>query len=79
MFFIVGLRMRHSTVDRGTFGCPNERGDRPYDRVRARRWFTVFFLPLIPLGRGGEWVRCRSCGATYGPDVLARRAARQHD
>lgn len=73
MFFIVGLRMRHSTVDTGTFRCPNERGDRPYSRIRARRWFTVFFIPLIPLGQRGEWVRCRSCGATYETDVLARR------
>jgi hypothetical protein len=77
MFFIVGLRMRHSTVDTGIFGCPNEHGDRSYQHVRARRWFTVFFIPLIPLGKRNEWVRCRSCGATYSPDVLTRRASQR--
>jgi hypothetical protein len=75
MFFIVGLRLRHSTAGTGTFRCPNERGDRSYERVRARRWFTLFFIPLIPLGTRREWVRCRGCGAAYGPDVLAHRAA----
>lgn len=76
MFFLVGLKTRHSTVDTGRFHCPNEDATRPYRHARARRWFTVFFLPIIPLGRQGEWVRCQGCGATYGVDVLARHPAR---
>ena len=76
MFFILGLRSRTSTVDRGQFRCPNEGADRPYRHERARRWFTVFFLPLVPLGSQGERVQCQSCGATFGPDVLARHPAR---
>lgn len=76
MFFILGLRTRTSTVDDGIFRCPNEGGDREYRHRRARRWFTVFFVPLIPLGTKGEWVRCTSCGARYGTDVVRRHPAR---
>ena len=72
MLFILGLKTRRKTVESGQFRCPNEGGRRRYRHLRARRWFTLFFLPIIPLGKQGEWVQCRSCGATYGPDVLRR-------
>ena len=75
MFFIVGLKSRTSTVDTGMFRCPNEGGDRPYRHLRARRWITVFFLPLVPLGTQGERVVCGSCGTSYAPTVLDRHPA----
>lgn len=75
MFFIVGLKSRTKTVETGRFRCPNEGADRAYRHLRARRWFTLFFIPLIPLGTQGEWVRCDSCGAQYGPDVIRRHPA----
>jgi hypothetical protein len=31
----------------------------------------VFFIPIIPLGPAGEYVRCAQCGTRYGADVLA--------
>ena len=77
MFFILGLKTRLSTIDTGMFRCPNEGGDRAYRHVRARRWFTLFFLPVIPLGTQGEWVRCQGCGTQYGPDVVDRYRAGQ--
>ncbi|HEX6254315.1 MAG TPA: hypothetical protein VFZ70_00755 [Euzebyales bacterium] len=75
MFFILGIRSRTTTVARGRFRCPNESTERRFDHLRARRWFTVFFLPVIPLGTHGEWVRCSGCGARYGPDVVVRHRA----
>lgn len=76
MFFIIGTRSREKTLEAGRFHCPNEGADRAFLHQQARRWFTVFFVPLIPLGKQAEWVRCQSCGATYGPDVLARHPSR---
>ena len=74
MFILFGMRSRTTSVDSGRFHCPNEGGDRPYVRLSARRWFTLFFLPVIPLGRGDEWVRCQSCGAEYDVDALSHSA-----
>lgn len=71
MFVLFGLTSRRKTVESGQFHCPNEGASRPFRHEQARRWFTLFFIPLIPLGTQGEWVSCRSCGATYPPDVLA--------
>lgn len=75
MFVIVGLRNRTRTVDRGRFRCPNEGGDRTYHHERSRRWFTLFLLPLIPLGSAAEWVHCDGCGVRYGTDVVRRHPA----
>jgi hypothetical protein len=75
MFFIAGLTTRTKTVDGGEFFCPNEQGTRRYRLLQLRRWFTLFFIPLIPLGQQGEWVECDGCGTTYDPGVVAQRPA----
>lgn len=75
MFFIAGLTSRVKTVDAGEFFCPNEQGNRHYQHLEQRRWFTLFFIPLIPLGGRGAWVRCDGCGATYDPSVLQQHPA----
>lgn len=75
MFFILGITSRTSTVGTGLFRCPSEGADRRYHHERARRWFTLFFIPLIPLGSQSEWVRCDGCGARYGSDALTRHPA----
>jgi hypothetical protein len=76
MFLLFGLTTRHKTVDQGEFDCPNEGVARLYYHESSRRWFTLFFIPVVPLGRGEEWVRCSGCGATYGPEVLRHRSRR---
>lgn len=76
MLFVFGFKIRRATVEEGTFHCPTEGADRRYERIRARRWFALFFIPVIPLDRQGEHVRCRSCGTAYPPDVTRRHPAR---
>lgn len=62
--FYIGL------IGSGQFHCPNCGGDREYKHKRARRFFTLFFLPVIPLGTVGEAVRCQSCRKRFDPAVL---------
>lgn len=73
---IFGFRTRFRTVDSGVFRCPNEAVDRHYEYKQARRWFTLFFIPVIPLKQQGEWVQCQGCGTQYHSDVLQRHASR---
>lgn len=71
MFFIVwGFRARYRTLSMGTFYCPHEGGDRSYHHQEARKWFTFFWIPIIPLSVLGEFVECASCGRTYDEVVL---------
>jgi hypothetical protein len=68
---IFGLRVVLFTVGTGTFHCPSEGGDRAYKRRQGRRFFTLFFIPVIPLGKvGGEFVECSTCRTRYTLAVL---------
>lgn len=70
MLVIFGWRSRAHTIGSGQFFCPREGGDRRYEHKEARRWFTLFFIPLIPLNRLGDYVECTSCNSTYYTAVL---------
>lgn len=71
MFLVIwGFRVRSTTIDTGTFFCPTCGGDRSYAHKRARRWFTFFWIPLIPLKQLGELVECGQCHSTFNMKVL---------
>jgi hypothetical protein len=71
MLIIFGLRVFYRTIAQGTFHCRRCGGDRPYRRRAGRRWFTLFFLPVIPLSPVGEHVQCATCRTRYVTDVLS--------
>ncbi len=71
MFLIFGLRVYYRAIGQGTFHCQRCGGDRPYRLRAGRRWFHIFFIPLIPLGHVGEHVQCEHCRAGYRPEVLS--------
>jgi len=77
VLLIFGLSVFFRTVGEGTFHCPRDGGDRPYRLRSGRRWFTLFFIPVIPLTRVGEVVECRSCKTRYTTDVLNAPTARE--
>ena len=70
MLLIFGLSVFFRTVGEGMFHCQNCGGDRGYRRRTGRRWFTLFFLPVIPLDRIGEVVDCRTCRTRYRTSAL---------
>lgn len=73
MFFFVifGTKGVTRTADRGRFFCPRCGSEQDYEHKRVRRFFTLFFIPLIPLDRVGEYVECESCKGTFEPRVLS--------
>ncbi len=70
MLLLFGWTTRTKTLGTGSFYCRNEGGDRTYLLLQARRWFTLFFIPLIPLKVLGDLVQCSSCGVQYDSKVL---------
>jgi hypothetical protein len=70
MLLIWGLRVIYRTLGQGVFFCRRCGGDREYRHRAGRRFITVFFIPLIPLTRTGEHVRCRTCKTRYVTEVL---------
>lgn len=79
MLLLFGITTRTKTLGSGTFYCRNEGGERSYLLLEARRWFTLFFIPVIPLKVLGELVQCSSCGAQYDPAFLRQAPTRPTD
>jgi hypothetical protein len=71
MFLIFGLRVYFRTIGEGTFHCQRCGGDRPYRLRAGRRWIHLFFIPVIPLEKVGEFVQCTQCGTRYAVGVLS--------
>src|SRR3954464_3087245 len=67
---IFGFRSRAGVIGRGTFLCPHCGVDRSYSHKRMRRWFTLFFIPVIPLNVAGEFVECDTCRQGFKMIVL---------
>jgi tellurite resistance protein len=65
-----GTRGITTTPERGTFYCPRCDSPRNYNFKRVRRFFTLYFIPVIPLDKLGEYVECSACQGTYSPEIL---------
>ncbi len=74
---IWGFRMIYRTLSSGVFLCPQEGADRPYALKTAQRFFTLFFIPLIPLKKVGNVVECQSCKTKFQETVLNRPTVSQ--
>ena len=77
MLLIFGLSVYFRTVGEGDFHCPSCGGDRHYRQRVARRWFTLFFLPVIPLNRVGEVIECAACRTRFNLGALRLPTAQQ--
>jgi hypothetical protein len=71
MLLIFGFRARAKALSTGEFFCGRCGADRSYVLQQIRRWFTLFFIPLFPVGKAlGEQVKCSTCGTCFRPEVL---------
>lgn len=68
---LFGTRTMNSAQESGEFQCPRCSTSRHYVRHQVNRWFTLYFIPCIPLGKVGEYIECRGCGGTFGVEVLS--------
>jgi hypothetical protein len=74
---IFGLRVWFRTIGQGTFYCQRCGGDRRYRQRAGRRWFHIFFIPVVPLGKASGHLQCMSCRGRYRTGVLAIPTAAQ--
>ncbi len=77
MLIILGFQNFYRTLRKGVFYCRKCGGDRQYRQRAGRRFFTVFFIPIVPLNRGGAHVQCLTCKTRYVLDVLSLPTAAQ--
>jgi uncharacterized tellurite resistance protein B-like protein len=70
MLIVWGFRTRLKTIAQGLFHCPKCGVDRQYMHREMRRWFTLFWIPLIPTKKMGTLVECGTCHSKYEERVL---------
>ena len=51
---IFGTRGVTFTPEKGEFFCPGCCAERSFARKSVRRFFTLYFIPLVPLDKLGE-------------------------
>jgi hypothetical protein len=61
MLIIFGIRSFARTLAMLTLGCGHCYNTAAHRLVRRGRWFTLFFVPLVPLGHT-HYVVCAYCG-----------------
>ncbi|TVQ29917.1 MAG: zinc-ribbon domain-containing protein [Phycisphaeraceae bacterium] len=72
---IWGSRGVTSIKARTRFICPVCQCESACDHKRVRRFFTLYFIPIIPLGTHSEYVECKKCGKAFEPEALAHDPA----
>jgi hypothetical protein len=69
-FIIWGSRGITSSLSAGDFHCPQCDEARGYDLKQVRPFFTLYFIPIFPVGAPTRYVECRRCGGTFKEGVL---------
>ena len=67
---IWGWKGRTSKAATGEFFCPECKNYESYTHKIVKNWFTLYFIPVIPLKVLGEYVECDTCKSTYKLDAL---------
>ncbi len=68
---IWGSRGLTSTIESHQFHCPQCGTNRSCNLKQVRNFFTLYFIPLIPLNVAGRFVECTSCGGTFAEETLS--------
>lgn len=74
MFILFGFKTFIKNLAIVTAVCPSCNNPAAHRIVKRSRWFTVFFIPVIPFSNKTYSV-CTFCGATTQLDNASRDAA----
>jgi hypothetical protein len=70
MLFIFGMRRKSYITGHVTKACPHCGVTCSQTQIMSKRFFTVFFIPLIPLGTS-HFTTCTSCGQRSADDTAS--------
>ncbi len=71
MFFIFGVGPKTKVIEKNQFLCPVCRSYSAYELKQQRNYFSLFFIPLIPLSKAkNAFVSCLNCHTQMPSTVL---------
>ena len=77
MFFLFGIRKKATSLGQTDRACSKCSRITVHMAIEARKWFTLFFIPVIPLSSNYA-VRCGVCGLTTkgSPELKTQLSAK---
>ncbi len=70
MLIIFGTKYIGKTVGTGTFFCTRCNTERNYRLRENRKYFSLFFIPVLPLEKQADTVECNFCKTAYFPETV---------
>lgn len=67
---IYGTRGKEVVEHYGDLDCPVCRKQTPCAHKAIKRYFTLYFIPLFPVGTVSTWVECNQCGGQFKSDAV---------
>ena len=67
---IWGSRGITSVLETRDFNCPQCGRLQPGRLKQVRNFFTLYFIPLIPLDVAGKYVECAACSGSFAEEIL---------
>lgn len=67
---IFGTRSVTTTLEKGSFYCPHCDQRASYRHQKVTKFFTLYFIPLIPIKTLGDYVECDKCNCSFVKSVL---------
>lgn len=68
MFLVFGIKFKSETIPYTKVQkliCAHCKKESPFIRVRGKKYICLYFLPLIPIGKEVEVIRCGSCKTLF--------------
>lgn len=70
-----GTKQYSRTLEKSEFDCPrcekSGKGARQRYRLENfRKWVTLIWIPIIPMGGGFDQVTCYGCRGQYPPNLV---------
>lgn len=75
MIIVWGSRTLTLTIGDGSFICPKCRTPHKFRHRLHKRFFTLYYIPIFPIGDGPDFVECAHCQGTFRPELLRYPAA----
>ncbi|SHG56729.1 RDD family protein [Flavobacterium defluvii] len=70
MIVIFGSQIVEIGIKKGTFHCSRCNKQRNFILKQAKKYFALFFIPLLPLGKMGDSLECTTCKTLYEPNSI---------
>ncbi len=65
-----GTKAVGKTIETGSFECPSCNQSTVYKHEQVNKYFTLYFIPLIPLGDLGKQITCTNCNSSFVPNTI---------